>query len=71
MSRVGLHYDPMSGSELMGVTEAAQLLGVSKATVKRAALAGTLITAHKLPGFSGAYLFTREAVEAYAQERAA
>jgi len=55
----------------MGVTEAAQLLGVSKATVKRAALAGTLITAHKLPGFSGAYLFTREAVEAYAQERAA
>ena len=61
----------MSQSELLGVREAAALLGVSTATVKRAAQRGALPPAHKMAGDTGAYLFTREAVEAYAQERAA
>lgn len=61
----------MSQSELLGVREAAALLGVSTATVKRAAQRGALPPAHKMTGPLGAYVFTREAVEAYAQERAA
>ena len=61
----------MSRSELLGVSEAAEVLGVSKATVKRAALSGALKPAHKMPGDSGAYLFTRAAVLAYAEKRAA
>jgi excisionase family DNA binding protein len=61
----------MSQSELLGVTEAAEIAGVSGATIKRAAQAGQLPPAMKMRGATGAYLLTREAVEAYAQERAA
>jgi len=61
----------MSKPELLGVREAAQIVGVSVATIKRAAATGNLPPAHKLPGANGAYLFHRSDVEALAQERAA
>jgi len=62
---------PMSRSELMGVRQVAESKGCSTATVKRAALSGELPYELKMPGASGAYLFTREAVEAWRAERAA
>ncbi len=61
----------MSQSELLGVSEAAALVGVSIATIKRAASAGQLPIAHKMPGQTGAYLFHRTDVEALAKGRAA
>ena len=61
----------MSQSELLGVSEAARVLGVSGASVKRAAQSGVLPVALKMPGATGAYLFDRKAVEALAAERAA
>lgn len=61
----------MSQSELLGVSEAAELVGVSIATIKRAAVAGHLPIAHKMPGQTGAYLFHRADVEALAKGRAA
>jgi len=61
----------MSQSELLGVSEAAELVGVSIATIKRAAIAGRLPVARKLPGATGAYLFRRADVEALRAERAA
>ena len=65
----------MSQSDLLGVSEAAQLSGRSPATVKRAAQAGQLPHALKMPGATGAYLFTRKAVLKWAatidRERAA
>lgn len=53
----------------MGAEEAAQTAGTSRATVKRAALSGELPYALKMPGHTGAYLFTRQAVEQWAKAR--
>ena len=61
----------MSQSELLGVSEAAELVGVSIATIKRAAAAGSLPVALKMPGATGAYLFRRSDVEQLAKVRAA
>ena len=55
----------------IGAAEAAEVAGVSVETITRAARSGRLPFALKMPGPTGAYLFTREAVEAYAEERAA
>lgn len=54
----------MARNDLIGTDEAAQLLGVSRPTVKRMAKAGTLTVAIKMPGQTGAYLFHRGDVEA-------
>lgn len=61
----------MSQSELLGVSEAAEIVGVSIATIKRAAVAGALPVALKMPGATGAYLFHRADVEALRMERVA
>jgi excisionase family DNA binding protein len=55
--------------QLITTHTAAALIGVSVATVKRLVAAGELPTAHKLEGRTGAHLFTREAVTAYAAKR--
>ena len=60
----------MVPTELLGVTEAAKLIGCSDRTVKRLAKSGALPHAHKLPGATGAYLFRRADVELHAQVRA-
>jgi excisionase family DNA binding protein len=46
--------------------EAAKMLGVDPRTVQRRAERGQLEILAKLPGSTGAYLFTREAIEAAA-----
>lgn len=49
--------------ELITAAQAARILGVDSKTIRRRALAGLLPVAIKLPGFTGAYLFDRAAVE--------
>lgn len=61
----------MVRDDLIGTDEAAQLLGVSKPTVKRMARAGTLPVAIKMPGQTGAYLFHRSDVAALTTEAVA
>jgi hypothetical protein len=51
-------------AHLLSTAQVAEILGKSTATVKRMALSGALTPALKLPGDTGAYLFTREDVEA-------
>jgi excisionase family DNA binding protein len=58
-------------TELLGVSEAAKLIGCSERTVKRLAKTGELPHALKMPGQTGAYLFHRNDVEALAKGRAA
>ncbi len=55
---------------LVGVADAAEVLGLSVDTVKRAARSGQLAPAIKMPGKTGAYLFRREDVEQFAAQRA-
>ena len=54
---------------LVGAGEAGEIAGVSVDTVKRAARTGELPYSHKLPGATGAYLFTIKAVEKWAATR--
>ena len=61
------HEDP----DLVTTAEAAQMLGVSVATVNRRADKGEIPVAAKAPGKRGARLFRREDVQALAKERAA
>lgn len=63
----------MTSSDLIGTAEAAALLGWSIHKVKRTAKAGTLPTALKMDGRTGAYLFHRAVIEhiATSQEVAA
>jgi len=53
---------------LIGTTEVAELLGWSRAKVKREALRGDLPHAYKMPGDTGAYLFHRSTVELFAKQ---
>ena len=55
---------------LIGATEAAETLGVSKDTLIRMIARGELTAVHKLPGPNGAYLLGRTEVEGLAAERA-
>jgi predicted DNA-binding transcriptional regulator AlpA len=55
----------------IGCTAAAQILGCSTATIKRLAKSGQLPAAFKMDGQTGAYVFERDVVEAFAAERAA
>ena len=61
----------MTNDALLSARDAARETGLSIDAIKRAARSGALPHAMKAPGKTGAYLFTREAVEAYAQGRAA
>jgi predicted DNA-binding transcriptional regulator AlpA len=51
--------------------EVARMLGKSKASVKRYAASGLLPTIGKINSRTGAYLFDRNAIEAFAAERGA
>lgn len=54
---------------LIGTAEVARILGKSHRTVHRLVKAGTLVPALTAPGgFSGAYLFRREDVEALVEQ---
>lgn len=55
----------------VGSAEAAELLGWSRAKVKREAQHGRIPVALKMPGETGAYLFDRIAIEQLVAERAA
>jgi excisionase family DNA binding protein len=55
--------DMSQAAHLLSTAQVAEVLGVSKATVKRLALSGELPHALKLPGDTGAYLFDRKDVE--------
>ena len=57
--------------QLITIHPTAQLLGVSVATVKRMVASGELATAAKLEGRTGAHLFNRATVEAFAAKRSA
>ena len=58
----------MSQQAQITTDEVARLLGRSKATVKRQAKAGTLPVAFKFQGRTGAYVFSRDAIEAIADD---
>jgi hypothetical protein len=55
---------------LIGTAVAADLLGWSRAKVKREAKAGRLPYEHKMPTVTGAYLFHRSVIETIATNRA-
>ena len=59
-----LAHDARMETDLIGAAEAAEILGVSVATVNRMAANGTLPTAAKLHGRTGAHIFNRATVEA-------
>lgn len=56
-------------SELLSTTEVAQILGLSRSTVNRRAMMGTLPVAMKLPGELGPNLFDRAEIEALKERR--
>jgi excisionase family DNA binding protein len=53
---------------LLTTRQAAERLGVDRGTVSRAAAAGRLPAAGKLPGRTGAYLFDVEVIDDAARE---
>lgn len=61
----------MNKTDLIGSAEAAQILGVDRATFNRWAVKGLISTAFKAPGYTGPRLFDRKEIERSAKERAA
>ncbi len=59
----------MTETEMVGVAEAAQIIGVSTRTLHRLAKSGDLPHAHKNPRRTGAYLFWRADVQRLAHEQ--
>lgn len=57
-----MHTSPAQPA-LIGSAEAAQILGVSRATFNRWVAAGRIETAVEMPGSTGARLFTVDEVE--------
>jgi len=57
--------------DLIGAADAAERLGVSRAHLTRLVRRGALPTAGKMPGATGAYVFSAETVEAVRQARMA
>lgn len=55
---------PNKQHDIITTTEVAKLLGIDPRTVQRKAISGELPTVSKLPGETGAYLFSRTAIEA-------
>lgn len=62
---------PTNDEALIGATEAASDLGVSKDTLIRMIARGDITPVHKLPGDNGAYLFHRADVERLAEAKVA
>lgn len=62
---------PTTDEAMIGATEAAGHLRVSKDTLIRMIARGELTPVHKLPGDNGAYLFSRADVERLAEAKAA
>lgn len=58
-----------SEPELIGVAEAAAIVGVDRRTIHRMVQRGELATASKLPGLRGAYVFNRADIDSL-RERA-
>lgn len=56
--------------DLLTTAQVAKILGKSIPTVNRYATSGELVSARKLPGLRGAYLFTPQAVEAFRARKA-
>ena len=58
-------------SDLIGTRDACEILGIDRATLTRRVAAGK-VASHKLPGKTGAYLYSRADIEALreADERA-
>lgn len=54
-------------SDAIGSFEAAQLLGVSHGTLRNRIADGSIVPLIKLPGRTGAYVFERSTVEAFAK----
>lgn len=61
---------PQLAPDLVGTTEAAEILGWPVRKVKRHTLAGHIPYIRKLPGRTGAYLFDRAVIETIAANRA-
>ncbi len=59
-----------TGEALIGATEAAEILSVSKDTLIRMIARGDLAAVHKLPAQNGAYLLSRAEVMEFAASRA-
>lgn len=62
--------DVSQSDNLIGTAASAQLLGWSRAKVKREAQAGRLPYKQKMDGRTGAYLFDRTVIEVIAANRA-
>lgn len=62
---------PQNRHDTITATEVAEILGVDPRTVQRQAAAGQLPSLAKLPGRTGAYLFSRAEIDALTQGRAA
>lgn len=58
-------------SDLIGVKDAAKILGKSRTWVKMLAQSGELPVVTKLEGQTGAYVFSRSVIEHIAKGRAA
>ena len=59
-----------NSEDLISSAEAAQILGVHRATFNRRVVAGLIIPAVSIPGPTGARLFHRSDIEAFAAETA-
>ena len=59
---------PRMADELIGTSEAMEILGVSRDTVIRMVTRGVLPYESKLPGSNGAWLFRRSIVELVATQ---
>jgi excisionase family DNA binding protein len=54
--------------DLLGSREAAEMLGIDRATLVRWIEGGKIVPLQKLPGKTGSYLFRREDVESLVAE---
>lgn len=58
-----------NGDEFIASAQAAPILGYSVAWVNKLASKGRLPVAHKMTGKTGAYLFRKEELEQFAENR--
>lgn len=54
-------------SQIIGIVEAAQILGMERSTLTRRLLSGNIVPLAKIGGPRGAYIFDRADVQALAQ----
>lgn len=54
-------------SDLIGTAEACEILGIDRATLTRRVAAGK-VASHKLPGRTGAHLYSRTEIQALRDE---